>query len=620
MLLKGDDYKNLQGMISGITQVGKTQLNRNFSRYENIDKYMEKESDSTSETLQGRVANRNGNKKLANNEIPIVFIQHQTALADLAGTFLSGYPIFACSTKVRDLESGGRMLNMLTARDQQRMNWVGNLLYCFSDVLKFNICAAEVTWKSKKGTQVVTSIVAGVDKTGAAAPIIYEGMAIERLDPYNIIYDRLVEPHKVHTDGNMVGYVEIIDLITLRRRQSELNTTYIYRANLNKILGESEESPMAANYTRLYQVPQVHMLRTKQDPYDFSNFFGPELGNNNPQAGKALEWFKCYRRIIPSQYKIKMPNADNVHIFELIFVNGYLVYAEPKSLGHEYFPIILGQLSLGDENKKSFVEYILDNQDLATAFMTASMNSMRRAVADRALYDPSRIKKEHIESPNPTSKIPVSGNLFSKGLAEAYYQIPYVDNISGNMQNMMNLSIRLAELTNGVTSSTQGNFTPGNKTVTEYQDLQNNSRARLQLGAVVLGASFLNPIKEILKIGYLINATAESVTDRQTNTTTQIDPELLRTQAPEYRMADGLMPTTKIGNTEVLLQALAVMQNSPLMGVKYDTDAIILSVLSQQGFDNIDQYERSEEDQQKYMALMQGMNPTLPNKPSNPGA
>lgn len=619
MSLKRDVYIKLQEMISGICQTGKVQLNRNFARYENIDKYIEKESDSTSETIQGRVANRSGNKKLANTEIPVVYMQHQTALADLAGTFLSGYPIFACSTKVRDLESGGRMLNMLTARDQQRMNWVGNLLYCFSDVLKFNICAAEISWKAKKGTQVVTSVVQGVTATGAAAPIIYEGMAIERLDPYNIVYDRLVEPHKVHTDGNMVGYIEIIDLITLHRRQSEMNSTYIYRTNMNLMLGETDLAPTASGYTRLYQVPQVHMLMTKQDPQDFSNYFGIEPGNNNPQAGKALEWFKCYRRIVPSQYGIAMPNSDTVQIFELVFVNGYLVYAEPKSLGHEYFPIVLGQLSLGDENKKSFAEYIMDNQDLATSFMTASMNSMRRAVADRALYDASRIKKEHIESPNPTSKIPVSGNLFSKGLAEAYYQIPFVDNISGNMQNMMNLSIKLAELTNGVTSSTQGNFTPGNKTVAEYQDLQSNSRARLQLGAVVLGTSFLNPIKEILKIGYLINATSESITDRQTNTTTQIDPELLRTQAPEYRMADGLMPTTKIGNTEVLLQALAVMQNSPLMGIKYDTDAIILSVLSQQGFDNIDQYERSEADQQKYMAMMQNAAAPRLNNPTNSG-
>lgn len=608
MTLKQKDYENLQNTIGPFAAAAKRQMDNVFTRYQLVDSYLEKESDRTSETLQGEIANRMGNKKIANCEIPVVMIKQQTALAYLAGTFLSGFPIFAAVTKKRDLESGAAMLNTLTARDQQRLGWVGELLNCFNDVLKFNICGSEVSWVAKHGSTATTSIVRGASKTGAVTPVVYEGMQIKRLDPYNLIYDTMVTPSKVHTDGNYVGYVEILDHIGLKRWFADLNQVYTYKKNIDKYM--KGDLSVAEGYTRLYKVPQIHKYNTSTiDPTDFSGFFGTAGSSNKSLFGCGFEKLVIYRRLIPRDFGIEMENSGSVHIFKLIYINGHMAYAEPLALGHEYLPIIIGQYSLGSVDKKSFSEYLVDNQDLATSFMTATLSSMRKAVGDRIFYDATRIRKSDIDSTNPTSRIPVSANMFQNGLEGAVKVVPYTDNISGNMQNMMNVVMGLADVTTGINQSTQGAFTPGNKTVAEYQDIQSNSQARLKLGATHLAVSFIQPIKEILKLGYLVHAAAETVEDQQTNTQITIDPAKLRKDAPDYRMADGLIPTTKIANTEVTMSALSVIQNHPLLSIQYDVGAMIVSVLHQQGFENLAQYERSPQEQQQYMEITRGMQP-----------
>jgi hypothetical protein len=264
----------------------------------------------------------------------------------------------------------------------------------------------------------------------------------------------------------------------------------------------------------------------------------------------------------------------------------------------------------GNVTKKSFCEYLLDLQDLGTGLMTATLSSLRRAVADRALYDPSRIKKEDVNSPNPAAKIPVTGNMFQKGLGDAYYQIPFTDNVSGNMQGMMQTVFALADMTTGINPSSQGSFIPGNKTVQEFNTIMSNSDSRLQLGALILSATFFQAIKEMVKTLYLVNAINEDIYDQQANTTVKVDMAVLREQAPDYMMADGLLPATKLANTAVMTQAMVTLQNNPMLSMEYDTGAILLSILKQQGFNNINQYKRTPEQAAQYMQMMGALNGT----------
>src|SRR6187549_2314988 len=164
-------------------------------------------------------------KMSGNIKIPITFINKETAHAYMAGTFLTGYPIFA-STASRNKEDAASMLTALVGRDQQRMQWIPEFLRVFDDVLRYNVCAMEVNWAAKRSTTVQTKVVAGSKVTGAASSVIYEGNQLDRIDPFNLILDTSVEPNKVHSHGTYVGKVELIDYIALKRNYIEWNSLY----------------------------------------------------------------------------------------------------------------------------------------------------------------------------------------------------------------------------------------------------------------------------------------------------------------------------------------------------------------------------------------------------------
>ncbi len=606
-MLENKSLKEIELQLGKMSAGIKAELTRKLDSWTLVDKYLQKTGDYTTATNQGEVANMLGDKsKIRNVEIPVTFINKETAHAYLAGTFLTGYPIFM-ATSTRDKEATASMLTALVGRDQQRMQWIPEYLRCFDDVLRYNICAMEVLWATKRASSAAT----GPNATGIISPIVYEGNQCTRVDPYNLILDPSVEPSKVHSDGAYVGKVETINYIALKRKYLELNPLYTYKANIEKIFAETvsmQGTILGFNgYTNLYQKPIIpKSARTLPNGQDFSHYFGTNarFDMSGTIAG-MYEIVTLYKRLVPKEFDIKMPSAGQPQVFKLIWINGHLAYAEPITCGHEYLPMVVGQMYPGDIDVKSFVEYICDLQDLSTSLMTATLDSMRRAIGGRELYDPLRVRKADIESPSPIAKIPVTTNAFQEGLEGAIHSLPYIDNVSGNFQNLMNTAITLAEKTTGLNQSQQGSFIPGNKTVKEFDSIMTNSQARLQLGATQLEGSWLIPIKEILKLNYLVFAKAEQIEDQQTNEVVKIDPAILRDQAPAFRMADGLMPATKQANTEILMSALNVMQNNPQFSLEYDTMGMAISILKQQGLTDLDSYKRTPQQQQQYLAITQ---------------
>jgi hypothetical protein len=620
-MLNKKSIENLEAQLSQMTGAIKSQLDSKLSSWTLVDKYLQKTGDYSSDTTQGQLANMAGDKtKIANVEIPVTFINKESAHAYMAGTFLTGYPIFAV-TATREKEDTASMLTALVSRDQQRMGWIPEFLRAFDDVLRYNRCAVEVKWAAKRSSSVTTKVVPGSSVTGNISAVIYEGNEIKRLDPYNLIIDPTVEPHKVHIDGAYAGYVESVSYIALKRKYQEWNELYTVKKNIGKIIGNTRDNMNSNDGTNtFYRRPIIAKdAGVRFNGQDFSHFWGnnTRLPMSNAKTG-LYEIVHLYKRIIPREYEITVPNAGQPYVFYLIWVNGHLAYAEPVQAGHEYLPIVVGQMYPGQADVKSFVEYITDCQDLATSLMSATLNSMRRAVGDRALYDPTRIRKQDIEAPSPVSKIPVQTNAYQNGLEAAYKSIPYEDRISGNFQNLMGVAINLAEKTTGLNGAAQGSFTPGNKTMKEFDTIMSNSTARLQLGATQLDGSFLNPIKEILKLNYLIYAQAESIEDRQTNTVVTIDPVMLREQAPDFKMADGLMPSTKQASTEVLMQAMATMQNNPQLAMEYDMGGMLVSILKQSGLTNLNEYKRTPEQQKQYIQMVQATTAASTPPPQQP--
>lgn len=580
-----------------------------LSRFKLVDAYIEKASAKHKEATVGKAVNELGDKtKTRDLEIPICFIQHDTAVASMAATFLGGEPIFA-ATASREHEDAAAMLTALSQRDQHRLRWRGNLIQCIDDVIKYNICAAQVTWVSKKTTNITTRIPSDSDGgdtryTGAAETVVYEGNEIKRIDPYNLILDPSVEPHEVHEDGMYAGYAEAMNRMSFERFVANLDPLFIFRDGVTEARKHDATWDIFVDRTFYSDFPVT------RDSNDFSGFWGSHLGrtsSSNQPKSSSFEVVTMFLRLIPSDFGIDVANEHSVQVFKVIWANGKLIYLEPSTTGLEYLPIIVGARYYGGRGKKSFVEYITDLQDVATSVTHGTLNSVRRGVSDRALYDPTRISKEVVESPNPVEKIAVTPNAFESELSSAYHPIPFQDTLSPIYNSLMSFTMSLADQTTGQNQSTQGNFIKGNKTLFEFDTIMSNAEGRGQLGKIVLNETFFAPIQEVLKVNYLIYSQNEAIDNGTDQDVVEIDPVMLREYSPNFLMADGVLPSTKIANTEVAMQAIQLMAVDPRMQVEYDVGAIALSILKQQGLTDIESYKRSPEELQQYMAMMQGV-------------
>lgn len=597
MIFTADGITELEKILSQKVKANDPDRANMHARFRNTDLYLQKESDLTRESVDGQNANKSGNKNVvADAEVPITFIQKETALAFFAGQFLSSHPIFPAVSS-RANEEASEMLTTLSKRDEQRFGWVGELLSAFDDVLRYNLCATEVRWNSKRAVSVATNPEPGSRGEGTTSSVIYEGNDITRIDPYNLILDRSVDPCKVHSHGSHVGYVERINYIQLKERYAQFNNLYTITKNTRNAFNSNPSES-------LYYRPILRRERSGETGW--GAFWGNNTSIPLDRALGTYEVVTLYTKIIPREYKLnKLPRAGTPQIFKMVWCNNYLIYCEPLTQGHEYLPIICGQLYPGSIQTKSFTEYLQDLQDMSTSMVKGTMASVRRAVGDRALYDPTRIRKADIDSPNPVSKIAVATNNYQQDLSSAYYQIPYQDTVTGTFQSLMGMAFSLAEQTTGQNQSAQGNFIRGNKSVFEFDTIMSNSQARLQLGALWISQLFLNPIKEVLKINYLVHSQNDTIENAQTGEEVTIDAQMLRDVAPDFAMADGIMPSTKLANSEVLVQAIQYIQSNPMLNLEYDVGGLVISLLRQQGLTGLEQYRRTPEEMQQYAAMLQ---------------
>lgn len=612
---------DLQGILNYINVRALGYRSSLLTRYETVLRYAEKSSDRSETAKKGQVVNRTAGQKqkIGDTEVAIVKMQLETSLAFYAGTFLTGYPIFA-ATSTKDGEDVAAMLTALTSRDQDEFNWTAELMQCHRDVHIVPVCAAEVYWDRKKATTVSTKLNSNQSTTvGVASVTSYEGNRIKRIPPYNLILDTAVAPYEVHTKGTFAGYVDKLSYVAMKQEYDNLDSIYTIKVNRDAIFkGDASHAVAKGNIpTNLYQYPTVHRLRIEGESSvaagdtNWSEFWG---GSNDAKKGRTnlvtapFERVVLYVRVNLKDFGYEQA-SNSIVVCKLIWINGYLAYAEPLLNSHGYLPIVVGQIDQGDINTSSFCEYLLDLQDLSTAMIKGATDSMRKAIYDRALYDPRRIRSEDINSSVPASKIAVNMSTYNASFDTAYKQIPYIDNVSGNLLQFMQLVDRLADRTTGQNQAVQGNFVKGNKTREEFDTVMTNAQARSQLGAVFLEQHFYSGIKTILRANYLLYAQAEDIAVQGSDQIVPVDPAVLRTVAPKYKMASGLMPIAKLSGTEALIQAVQFMSMNPMLSLEYDIGAMIISAIKQMGVQGLDQYKRSQEEQAR-LAQLQTSNPT----------
>lgn len=549
-----------------------------------------REQDYTQEQWRARLANMYGDpNKLQNVTVPIVMPQVESAVVYQAGVFLTGNPIFGVVSTPQFADAAQQM-EAIMEENSIRGAWPAELLMWIRDGLKYNLSALEVVWERKMVPSLETQISQSI-KQAIPKQVNWEGNVLRRWDMYNTFWDTRVAPRDVPEKGEFVGRTEIVSRIALKQFIATLPDKM--ESNL-KAAFESAWGGANTSYDKYY-VPFVNpmALLSVTDPRattDWMAWAGLSPNNDSMriQYSNMYQLNTLYARIIPADFGLEVPAKNTPQIWKFIFVNGQvLIYAERQTNAHNMLPVFFHQpLEDGlDYQTKSFQDNITPFQQLASTFMNSAVSARRRAISDRALYDPSRIDAKEINNPSASAKIPVRSAAYGKPLGEAVYPFPFRDDQSPMAMQEMQQMMQFANIASGQNQAQQGQFVKGNKTLFEFDNVMQNANGRNQNIAIGYEVRSYSKIKEVLKLNilqYQGNAQIYSVAQDKV---VSIDPATLRKAVLTFKISDGLLPSDKIINGDTFNSLMQFGLQVPQIGQGYNVPDMFTYLMKMRGAD-----------------------------------
>jgi hypothetical protein len=598
------------------------------SNLEEKDRIYQRELDWSQEHLRALLANRTGDaSKMQNVTIPVVMPQVEATHGFLVETFLSSYPVFPVVSGPQYMDIA-QQVDAVMGEAATRFQYTRHLAMAFRDGLKYNIMAVECEWKNLKVYTVANAPTKDV-VFGTPVETEFSGNIIKRLDPYNLIMDPRVNISEVHEKADYAGYTELMTRIQLKNLFLELDNTLTMNADAAFQSTSGVPTPGATgDVNSPVYIPKVNPSAL-QDPafhgVNWLNWVGIDQNNKKVTHQDMYEVTTLYMRIIPREFGINTGKQQGMNgvpqIFKTITVNGQVViYVERKSNAHNYLPIIVGQPIEDGLNyqTKSFADNASPYQFLASALYNSGIQSQRRKVYDRIVYDPSRINKSDIEKVDPVARIAIKQNAYGKPIGEAYEVMPYRDDGVPNILAMARDITEMADISTGQNRVQRGQFQRGNKTRSEFETVMDKSDLRPRTMAVLLESGFLQPLKHILKLNILQFQPPAQLYNQTTQAMVEVSPSQLRSVAWQFQVADGVLPVSKILNPELYMQMLQYASAVPQMAASYDLVGMGVYSLKLQGATWVDAFKFAPQQTAQNAQAIQG--PQADGLPATPPA
>lgn len=583
------------------------------TRFEGIDRAYMREQDASDERTQGKLAVKGGNPNiLQNTTVPIVMPQVEAAVVYQASVFLTGIPIFGV---VANAVFEDQAIQMETILDDNatKGGWTRELIMFFRDGFKYNFAPLEVSW-DKEVTAAIETDIEFSAKEGKPVEVIWSGNGLKRLDPYNTFIDPRVPPSELYKKGEFGGYTEFLSRIELKQLIAEMadtltmNVTKAFESTSQAIPGTS-----SGETAESYYIPGINPDVTISDNFEGAmNWLSwAGMGKHNPNKNAAIQYKNSYEKttlyckVLPSEFSLAVPSANTPQVWKLIIINHQvIIHAERQTNAHGYIPILIGQPYEDglDYQTKSLATNAQEFQETTSAFMNSILASRRRAISDRTVYDPSRILSAHMNSDNPSAKIPVRPSAYGKNVGDSVYQFPFREDQGAFSMAQIKELVGMSNMLAGQNPARQGQFVKGNKTKSEFDDVMSNANGRDQLVSILLEAQVFTPMKTIFKLDILQYQGGVTLYSREKEKAVKIDPIELRKAILEFKISDGLVPSDKIISAEAWTTGLQVIGTSPEIGAGYNIAPMFSYMMKTQGA-QINQFEKSPEQMAYEQAL-----------------
>lgn len=583
---------------------GNTGLGDHRARLEKIDSLIERSYDSAPKE-KCRDTYHEGRKEKETNEvdeenitIPVVGPQISTIAAQLAKIFLRNDPPLQMFSAPAASDIANQY-NILYGQYSRKFKWRRNLLCAIRDVVTYNFCAAEISWR-KRAVGVAGESISPTTGRQRITAAFEEGEQIKHLNPYNVIWDGSVPLEEVSYRGAYAGYFTQhtrISLIQFLRDEG----IEIPSEAFKDIIGKSNEG------SPLYYIPQINNVTANDKaPVSFDTLWeGKEREEPVSTGTDKFVLTTLYLRVVPVDFGITDTRAADIRILKLLVLGSdTFVSMEFQDNDHQLFPIVFGQ---GEEsalgaNSYTLAEELAPIQNTATKLYRAEIASSRRLLADRAVYDPILIDPKEVNNASPTAKIPLRKSMHgTASITQAYYSIPYEDRALGLRTQQANSLLGFASPISGTNSAMQGQFVRGNKSASEFNTIMSSAGDRLLQSAIFFDDQFFSPVRTILRSDTLQYQNNVKVFDRETGEFVEVDMNQLQANPLDFDIAAGLIPADQMASSEFLMTLLQTIGSREDLTQEFKTMDALCYIAETNGVKYLKRFLKTAEEKNQEM-------------------
>jgi hypothetical protein len=568
-----------------------------------------------------QIKNRANELGLAEEDIleaPVIISQIETAVASLADTFLSGYPIFGVVAPP-DRQEAAEQLETLIASYSAQGSWATELLRFFRAACKYTVAPFALT--TRFGYDLTGEINLGAPLANQNAPRKINSFLLPNLhmpDPYNVIFDYRVLPKDIALKGDYIGSAEMLPRTYIKQLLLAVqNAGQAYEGRLVNLDKWIDTGTAYSNYHMHPTVAKIGVAGVKSYWDNWFQSTSPmsraSIAGNYYNSGHAL-LRKLYLRIVPAEFNLHRYGGNTPMVFEVWVINdSVIVYFAPVFLYANSFPMAFADLANDDfgYGAKTEVELFAPFQQASSTLLTSSVLMAERATGDRALYDSNYVSVAALKKANGAAYIPLTQSLLNdRSLSSVYHSIPYDAGTAFAMPGLIRELVNTSQMLRGRNNFAQGLPQKGNRTLGEFQQVMGNSDVRQELPAMQLEAQAFTVIKQWLKQWIAANATKETLVNQRTKAEIVISPESIQEMQYDFKLSTGYFSKSMIGASEAFTAFVQLLAQSPELQAQFDLPRALSYGMSLQGFKELEQF----------IIKQPAMQPGQAQSPTSPGA
>ena len=509
--------------------------------------------------------------------------------AELSAYLVAVYAAKSTIIEVPDLPNAMHVTAALKdkiGRDSGRHAWALELIKIIQNSVIYNFGAAELRLTAKREN------------------------VLRAINPYNFFYDQSVPPDKIGSDALYAGYTELVTLPTLYRLISASGGQWLTD------VGKS----LISDINALERVSYLTSQRSEFIGDYCAGGFGMTLSNALVRSARKSndhtpDWHAVVNDLSDVEQRVKlrtsiakgnyqlttyycraMPewlglpakkyasyngsDSGQIPVWKMyILDHTYLMAVEPVVESHGYLPLMAGQVQVDTAGDSlTYSESLAPVQVFSAKLNIARIAAMRRALSDRGLYDKSLIESDDINNRSPTAQIPVNGlsmRELGKGIRDAYFHLPFdssgIAQLMGGIGEVDDFASRIS----GNNPQMQGAHLPGNRTAGEAQRVNMMGEGRFRVYSILFQQTFMLPFKIQLRSNLSDSTQELTYYDPATGRKQSVSQAEYAEYEPDFVLADGMMPSTKMISPDMLSSLLTAVIQIPQLQATKDVGAMV---------------------------------------------